>query len=267
MLNLSILIRNILDALTTSVMPVEHTVDKLEYGDPYSTVEGIAVTFLARQEVIEKAKALGANLIISHEGIFYSHWGKRELLRTDPVYQKKCQTIEESKMAIYRFHDYIHEYMPDGIMKGLLRSLEWQNCEVENQPTASIIVIPEVTLQDVIYHVKKCLGIQYIRFTGDTTMSCKRIGLLVGYRGGGDLAIPLFEKQNLDLVIYGEGPEWETPEYVRDAIHQGNQKALIVLGHAESEVPGMEYFTHWLQEKFPSIPVHFIPQEPIFRIL
>lgn len=264
---MNILIKNILDALTTSVLPMEHTVDKLEYGDPYSTVEGIAVTFLASQEVIVKAKALGANLIISHEGIFYSHWDKRDILRMNPVYQKKHQTIEESKMAVYRFHDNIHNYIPDGIMKGLLQSLGWQNYEVENQPEASIIVIPEVTLQDVIYHVKNCLGTEFIRFIGDTTMPCKRIGLLVGYRGGEELTIPLFEKQNVDLVIYGEGPEWETPEYVRDAIHQGSQKALIVLGHAESEVPGMKYLTHWLQEKFPCIPVHFIPQEPIFRIL
>jgi hypothetical protein len=98
-------------------------------------------------------------------------------------------------------------------------------------------------------------------------MSCKRVGVLVGYRGGGESVLPLFEKENLDLVIYGEGPEWETPEYVRDAVRQGRKKALIVLGHAESEMPGMEYFARELQEKFPSIPVHFLPEKSVFRIL
>ena len=35
--------------------------------------------------------------------------------------------------------------------------------------------------------------------------------------GGGALAIPYFEAEHLDLIITGEGPEGETPEYVRDA--------------------------------------------------
>ena len=97
-------------------------------------------------------------------------------------------------------------------------------------------------------------------------MTCKRIGVLVGYRGGGEQVIPLFENEGFDLVIYGEGPEWETPEYVRDAVRQGKKKGLLVLGHAESEMPGMRFLARELQDKFPGIPVHFLPQEPIFGI-
>lgn len=264
---MGLIIRDILDALTTPAASLECTVDKLEFGNHDSTVKGVATTFLATQEVIEKAKSLGVNLIISHEGIFYSHWDRREMLQADPVYQKKRQTIEESEMAIFRFHDHIHKYMPDGITAGLLQSLEWQDYIIENQQTASILVIPAMTVQEVILFVKKRLGIQYVRFIGDLEMPCRRVGLLVGYRGAGDLAIPLFEKENLDLVIYGEGPEWETPEYVRDAVQQGKQKSLIVLGHAESETPGMEYLAQRLQEKFPSIPVNFISDKSIFQIL
>lgn len=57
-------------------------------------------------------------------------------------------------------------------------------------------------------------------------MECQRIGLLAGYRGGGEVVIPLFQNQNLDLIIAGEGPEWESPEYVRDALQQGKKKHL-----------------------------------------
>ena len=112
-------IQNILDTLITPAITLENTVDKLEFGNTDSTVRGIATTFLATQDVIEKAQNLGVNLIISHEGIFYSHRDKQEMLQSDPVYQKKRQTIKESGMAIFRYHDYIHKYMPDGIMAGL----------------------------------------------------------------------------------------------------------------------------------------------------
>lgn len=44
---------------------------------------------------------------------------------------------------------------------------------------------------------------------GDLSMECRRVGILVGYRGTGEMIIPLFHKESLDLVIYGEGPEWE----------------------------------------------------------
>src|SRR5690606_8271793 len=104
--------------------------------------------------------------------------------------------------------------------------------EVNRSQTYSIIEIPKKSLLEIIQDIKKSLDIDYIRYMGDLSMECRRVGILVGYRGTGEMIIPLFHKESLDLVIYGEGPEWEAPEYVRDAIRQGNHKALIVLGHA-----------------------------------
>lgn len=262
---MNISIKNIIDILTTPVIPIENTVDKLEFGNPDTIVTGIATAFLATQEVIEKAKNLGANLIISHEGIFFSHRCNSKILEANTVYEKKLETIEDSGIAIFRYHDYPHRYVPDMITAGLLKNLGWETYAVENKQIASILEIPEMTVQNIITHFKKQLGISNIRFIGDLSMPCKRIGILVGYRGSGETSIPLLEKENLDMVIYGEGPEWETPEYIRDAIYQGKHRALIVLGHAESENPAMEYLAEQLQNKFPSIPVHFIAQAPIFK--
>ncbi|AHA58143.1 hypothetical protein M493_09737 [Geobacillus genomosp. 3] len=77
----------------------------------------------------------------------------------------------------------------------------------------------------------------------------------------------MFEQEHLDAIIYGEGPEWETPGYVRDAVHQGRRKALIVLGHAESEEPGMRYLAEWLGLQFPDVPIHFIQETPLFQVV
>jgi len=69
------------------------------------------------------------------------------------------------------------------------------------------------------------------------------------------------------VVIAGEGPEWETPQYVKDAVFQGKGRAYVALGHAESEEPGMKYLAEILERAFPGLPVHFVPETPVFRVV
>lgn len=262
-----ITIQDVITKLTKPVDKLEISVDKLVFGDPYTEVKGIVVAFVASHYVIQHAIDMGANLIITHEGTFYSHHDRIEHLEHDSVYRNKREMIDESGIAIYRFHDYWHKYQPDGIMVGLIQALGWTHYVEENNATSTLLTISNMTVKEIADYVKRKLSIPFVRVIGDTSMPCTRIGLLAGYRGGGDIAIPLFEQGDLDLIIYGEGPEWETPEYVRDAIYQGRNKALINIGHAASEEPGMEYLAELTKAFFPGIPVHFISEENSFQFL
>lgn len=260
-------IQDVIDKLMVPVETLDVTVDKLESGIPSTEVKGIIITFMVTQNVLQQAIEIGANLIITHEGSFYSHHGSTDWLENNSVYLEKQSLIEESGIAIYRFHDYIHRYQPDGIAEGLVNSMGWNEYVEENRPVATILNMPSVSVKEMAETIKRILSIPYVRIVGDLSMACTRVGLLVGYRGGGQLAIPLFEEENLDLVITGEGPEWETPEYVRDAAYQGRQKALIILGHAASEEPGMKYLAELVKGYFPTIPVTFIPEQQAFQVI
>lgn len=262
---MTIIIQDILNQLMEPIGRLEVTVDTLKSGDPLAEVKGIATTFMATHHVIQQAIDMGVNLLITHEGTFYNHHDHIESLSNDPVYREKQKLIDESGIAIFRFHDYWHRYLPDGIMAGLIQALGWQSYVTENKPASSILTIPAMTVKEIAEYAKSKLGISFVRVAGDVSMTCSRVGLLAGYRGGGAMAIPLFENEQLDLIISGEGPEWETPEYVRDAVYQGRKKALIVLGHAESEEPGMEYLADRIQAMFPSIPVHFLKEKQVFQ--
>lgn len=261
-----ITVQNVIDLLMEPVGRLQNSVDTLKSGDPDMEVKGIAVAFMPTYGVIQQALAKGVNLLIIHEGLFYSHHDNTEMIENDSVYQNKCKLIEESGIAIYRIHDYIHRYSPDGIMAGLLQALDWHAYVEEHQPAASVLSLPAMTVREIAEYIKRKLNIGFVRVVGNVSLPCTRIGLLAGYRGGGTLSIPLFEKENLDLIIYGEGPEWETPEYVRDAIHQEKQKALIVLGHAESEESGMKNLAEWLGKIIPH-PVFYIPEKPLFQVI
>ena len=264
---MALTVQNVLDRLMEPVGPIQNTVDTLKFGNPNMEVKGIAATFMATQQVIEQAIDLGVNLLITHEGLFYSHMDNPDILEESKVVHEKKRLIEESGIAVFRLHDYVHQYQPDGIMAGLIEALEWKPFVEKNASTSTIVNIPPMNVREIAQYVKTKLGIEFVRTAGELSQNCTRIGLLAGYRGGGALSIPLFEKEDLDLIISGEGPEWETPEFVRDAAYQGKRKALMVLGHAESEAPGMKYLAEWMETVFPDIPVHFIPEKALFQVV
>lgn len=245
----------------------QDNVDALVEGDPSVEVTGIATVFMASQEAIEQAAALGVNLLITHESLLYSHRPSKKLIVNDPVIMQKRETMDRSGIAICRYHDGIHRESPDGITAGLVAELGWEDYVQEYQLASATLEIPAMPLKEVAKFLKDKLGLPFVRWVGDPDIACARIGLLVGYRGGSDLALPLFAEQELDLIVAGEGPEWETPEYVRDAVHQGRSRALVLLGHGPSEAPGMKHLARRLQTAFPDVPVHFIENHPLFQIM
>jgi hypothetical protein len=68
-------------------------------------------------------------------------------------------------------------------------------------------------------------------------------------------------------LLVGETREWETVEYAADAVSQGRNKALIVIGHVPSEQGGMEECTRWLKQFVKPVPVEFVAtKEPFWTV-
>jgi putative NIF3 family GTP cyclohydrolase 1 type 2 len=243
-------INGILEAVPGA--PLEGTVDTFKSGDPAQEVTGIVTTFLASYEVIHSAIDLGANLIITHEPIYYNHLDEVDWLEDDAIYQAKRRLIEENDVVIWRFHDHWHMHRPDGILTGVVKALGWEDYVDTKAP--AIYNIPAVTLQDLALLFKKKLGIHMVRVVGDREMVCRRVGLMLGAMGGG-AQINFLRLEDLDVIVCGEVREWEITEYVRDAVAQGKRKALIVLGHANSEEAGMAWLVEWLRPRFPDVDI------------
>ena len=77
--------------------------------------------------------------------------------------------------------------------------------------------------------------------------------------------LKLLQKEKPDVLVVGEVHEWETAEYIRDAQAMGSPMSLIVLGHAESEEPGMEWLVPWLQPRVGEIKVKHIASHNPFQ--
>jgi putative NIF3 family GTP cyclohydrolase 1 type 2 len=97
-----------------------------------------------------------------------------------------------------------------------------------------------------------------MRVVGNPEMKLTKIGFLPGASGAAK-QIMMLERDDVEALLIGEAPEWETISYARDAVTEGKHKALIILGHTVSEEAGMRYCAQWLTTFIPETPIEFIP--------
>jgi len=263
---MSLTIQKAIDTIVTSIpgAPFPDTVDVIKLGDAQQDLTGIVVTFLANCDVIEQAVRLGANLIITHEPIFYNHTDSTDWLSQHPTYEAKLRLIEENGLVIWRFHDYLHSLQPDSTVMGLVQALNWENNQSQEQ--SFLCNIQPTTLLELGQSIKEKLNLPTIRVVGNLTMQCERVAVLPGFPPA-EFQIGSLGRTNMDVLITGEIHEWEVSEYVRDATHLGYPKGLIVIGHAASEEPGMRWIIPWLEERLPNVTIHFVPVSNPFHQL
>jgi len=238
---------------------LEQTRDTFKAGDPQTPVTGIAVTMMATQAVLQRAVANGQNLIITHEPTFFDDPDKAEPVSQgdqDPVLADKRAFIAKNHLVIWRFHDHWHRMHPDGIELGNVHALGWE--KFQDPGNQYLFTIPETTVGKLADEVRKKFAISALRVVGDRDMKVTRVALSPGFAGA-KREIAALEMPDVQVLLAGETREWETVEYVADAVTQGKHKALIVLSHAPSEQQGMDECVRWLKTFVTEVPVQFVP--------
>lgn len=259
----SLTVQQVIDLILKTIpgAPFKQTVDTIKAGDANQLVTGIVTTMFATNEVIEKAAKLKANFIIAHEPTFYNHADDTKWLEKDEVYNYKRDLLKKHQMVVWRFHDYIHAHVPDGVMMGVLQALGWE--QFYNAEKPHVVTIPAAPLENIIELVKSKLHIPHVKVIGNRKAPCSKIVIAPG-AAGGSRQIEAIRNEEPDLFICGELNEWETSEYIRDLQYMGAKTSLIVLGHIVSEEPGLEWLVKWLQPQIPAIKVMHIPSTDAF---
>ena len=236
----------------------EQTVDTFKAGDPDTPVTGIATTVMATFDVLKRAAASGHNLIITHEPTFYSHQDSVDTLRkdNDAVWADKDKFIREHKLVVWRFHDHWHMRRPDGIMEGMKNALGWQNHQ--NAESPALYTLPEITVERLAADIRRRLNIKVLRVVGSGDMKVTRVAMVPGASGSAAHR-RMLQRSDVEVLVIGEVPEWETIEYVSDAVAQGKRKALILMGHIPSEQAGMDNCAVWLKTFIKDVNVAFVP--------
>jgi putative NIF3 family GTP cyclohydrolase 1 type 2 len=217
---------------------------------------------MATMDVLQRASAKGLNFVITHEPTFYAHLDTPEgMPESDPVWAEKRAFIEKHGMVVWRFHDHWHMRKPDGIETGMVRLLGWEKFQrPENQ---YLFIMPETTVKKLAEELANKLASPVVRVVGEPEMKVTKVGFSPG-AAGFQRETQALERDDVQVLVVGETREWETVEYAADAVTQGRNKALIVIGHVPSEQGGMEECTRWLKGFVQKVPVEFVSTKEPF---
>ena len=241
----------------------EPTVDTFKAGDPDTTVTGIAVTMMATLDVLQRAAAAGKNLVITHEPTFFGHLDDTSVLEQehDPVYAAKLAFIRAHHLVVWRFHDYWHRRRPDGILTGVVSALGWQ--KFQSADTPFLFSVPSTSLQALAAEMGAKLHASTVRVVGDQQLRVTKVALAPGAAGFARHRAAL-QRDDVEVLVIGEAQEWETVEYVADAVAAKTSKALILLGHIPSEQAGMDECARWLKTFVSEVPIELMPARDPF---
>jgi putative NIF3 family GTP cyclohydrolase 1 type 2 len=243
-----------------SAPPVpDSTRDTFKCGDPDTLVTGIATTFMATLDVLQRAHAAGRNFVITHEPTFWHDPEPIPEMADDPITRFKVDFVEKNRMVVWRQHDQMHSVRPDPIFVGWDKALGW--AEYRDRGDARLYTLPPATIDTVARHIATRLKTRSLRIVGDPALKVSRTGL-----GGHALEGNIELLARADLIVVFEARERETAEYVRDLVFSGAKKGMLLTAHEVGEEAGMDEFARWLRTVVTEVPVEFNPAGDRFRI-
>lgn len=242
------------DAVLGQPIAQETTRDKILYGDPDRELTGIVTTCYASAEVIQKAIELGANLIISHEALFWNHGDRTDWLRENKTYQAKVKLLDKGGIVVWRDHDYIHSGIPlpdgswtDGIFYGWMKKLGWENYLTGEREMPLRFTLPETTVGELGRLLRDKLSLHGLKVIGELDSPVKNVWIPLHIMGMGDnKVITTMDEENIDTLIGLEVIDFTVAEYVRDSTQTGRPKTILAVGHFNVEEPGMEHMVEYL---------------------
>ena len=236
------------------------TVDTFKAGNPDTRVKGIATTFMATLDVLQRAAAAGKNFVITHEPTFWNHLDATREFAGDPIYKHKMDFIAKHDLVVWRFHDHIHARRPDTIFLGLVKRMGWERHMTGTNTRR--FVLPETTLAALANEVRTKLKSVSVRVIGAPQLKVTRVANASHSLDGNIAALG-----EADVILVGEAREWDTAEYLRDLTALGHKKGMILIAHQTWEEWGMEDCALWLRTLAPEVPSEWIPAgEPFWTL-
>lgn len=236
------------------------TVDVLKIGDKEREVKKLAMCHMATPDVIRQAAEWGADMLITHEPVYYNHMDNFApwIMST-----KKRELLETAGFPVYRYHDAMHIPGKDEIGEAFI---ERTGLIGKFDGDVSFVADKAISAKELARIIGEKLGIRHIRLVGDIDTPSEKITLALGSRGN-KCVIDMLQSPDIGIAVYGELEEWSNCEPVRDAEQFGMSKALIILGHTASEKFGMEWKAAKLNGVFDGAETKYFDCGDIYKFI
>ncbi|GFZ30893.1 GTP cyclohydrolase 1 type 2 [Clostridium zeae] len=222
----------------------------LMVGDSDAEVSTILVALDCTLSVIEEAKEIGAQMILTHHPILFL---KPKTITKDTLLGKKLIELIKNDINVYSAHtnlDSTKDGMNDTIVKMLGfkidKILEVSNSSKNGDAGIGRLVSLDtpMELSELVNIIKKKLSIQNLRFSGDLNKKIKKIAII---NGSGQDFFAISKRYGADCIITGD----TTYHYVSDYTEEGI--SILDIGHFGSEWPLFIDICDRLTEKILSV--------------
>lgn len=227
----------------------------ISFGDTDQDVSGILVCWMASLDAIQAAVNAGANLIVTHEALFFPYSASPQQAMADylhwPTNNRRAAMLSQNKIAVIRAHGTLDQVC---VFDEFAALLGLPPATVDEPGLVKVYDIPETTYGDLIQTVKVRTRLPTVRATpGDPARRVSRVGLPWGGLGL-FVNVGYVEKlieHGCQVLIAGESDNYG----MHFPIDAGLD--LIETSHEVSENPGLRRFSDMLRAQFPGVPVAF----------
>jgi putative NIF3 family GTP cyclohydrolase 1 type 2 len=256
--------------------------DGLQAGDGNAHVTGVAVAWSPGISVLQKAASQGCNLLLVKDPLYWSEVAPGSGADRSParinegsaggtpwstveaasLYRYKKDLVEHLRMNVVRVAQN-WDGMRANALRGLMQALKWKGGESfvadEQAPhsKSSVVKIAPQSLIQLAEYAKAHLGATSVRVLGDRNAKVSTVAVHPAYITV-TAATRLGMVPGLDVVLSGEGCEWESFEYFEDWIDAGHGKGLIMLGLAVTSDSAAKEFAVWVQSVLGPAKVAFV---------
>jgi putative NIF3 family GTP cyclohydrolase 1 type 2 len=237
----------------------------VHHGEAQVEITGATVAWMATPDAIEAAGSRGHQVLICHESLYFPY---DVLIATQPpadwkswkVNRQRRDLLDSHRLACLRVHacaDEISIFDTFADQLGL-------GAPAIAEGLVKVYDIPEITLDDLVLHVKRRMGMPAVRVAG--RKACKRRVKRVGLPWGGlGLFVNVAYQQKLaelgcDVFIAGESDNYGF------RFAEENGIPMIETSHELCENPGLRRFTDVLAQAFPSVAFQFYENDCVWEI-
>lgn len=241
------------------------TRDQVLWGNPNQECTGIVICIWPSVEIIRRAIEYHANLIITHEALFWNHGDHTDWLEEKSrVYEEKIKLLDQGNICVWRDHDYIHSGIPvengqyaDGIFYGFACEAGWKPYLVNRQDCMSF-QLPKTTVKEIGKHLLERFNLEGMKLIGNLDQPVEKVDILFHVLRDAKDEIIACEQGKRDLMICMELVDYTLSEYVKDASILDHHGAILCMGHFNTEEPGMRYMLNYLPKAIDEpIPAWF----------
>ena len=230
------------------------------YGAPETEITGLACLWNVHAQSIRSCVEKQANMIICHESIWlpeqtspwYAGPGKQDIYSN--CVRKKL--LDQHRIVVYRSHSNWDALEIDGVADQAVVALGIDDLyTTAKQKFFSVRQLPQaMSVEALAKFVEGGLDYHSCRIFGDRKKRIRRFAFLIGGFGENQWHMPQAARElGAEAVIIGEMSEFIVIACLEMGI------PVIESLHSASEIPAIKRQAAMLAQRFPDIPVHYIP--------